>query len=512
MNKLSEHRKILMLGGSSLFLGIVFVILFYEQELGINFPLFGLLVVACGLLMANVFSKKVEIENYIIIILALFFSFMVFVRSSDLLTFFNVIGCVLLLLVVVRMFTGGHIKTFLFGDYLKVFFLPFLFIGPFFETFPAIVSLQKNAGDKTKTKEIIRGSLMAVIALIVFAWLFSSADAVFNKILSDMFIFEINQDLINRVIICAAITAFFIGGFGYMFRKLHHSLAPSVQKKERNLGIIETTILFSSINTLFGIFIFLQISYLFGGESHLIAQGLTYSEYARAGFFQLILVAILSYLIISFAEKQIIMNDGLHLRTFKVLSGILVFQVILILVSAFSRLSLYEDAYGFTTIRLYGHALMIWLGMILVLISRHIWTNGERAAFAFRAFCAVIMLLIAVNMLNPDVFIAQKNLERYQKTGQLDAPYLASLSGDALPYTIQLLDDPHQNIRNSFANGLYFRYRKILNETPQEQTWQSGRLNRTKIQELIAPRKQFIEEHKTLMEDASLDASSQTPS
>jgi hypothetical protein len=493
MQTVSQHGKTLILGGAALFLGIVFTTLFYEQEIGLNFSLFAICVVACGILLANMFSRPMKRGEYVPIILALFFSSMVFVRSSEMLTFFNVLGSFLLLLIAISTYTGKNITTYLFGDYAKIPFLPFRFIGPFFETFLEIVSLSSLGGDHSRRKEIIRGSLMAFVVVIIFAWLFASADAVFEKILSNIFGFELDQEILNRVILGAIATAFFIGAFGFMFKKLHAGSAPLPTPAPRNLGALETMILLGSINVLFLTFIFLQLAHLFGGQSHLLTEGLTYAEYARKGFFELVLVAIFSYVIISFTEKQIIKKDESHLRSFKILSGILVVQIVLILISAFTRLSLYEDAYGFTDSRLFGHAFMIWIGVVLVLLAHHISTNGERAAFTLRTGYTIVILLFTMNMLNPDVFVAKKNLERYAATGSLDANYLGNLSYDALSSTIHLLSDPNPEISKSYARGLYWRN---YYSSGEGSTWQSTRLNSAKAKQLVAPHLTTLEANK----------------
>ena len=504
MDKLHEHSKVLLLGIASLILGIVFVLLFYGQDLGLNYSLFLPLIAMIGLLLARVFSRPLLREYYAIILAGIFFSSMVFVRASEMLTFFNILGSLLLLLVVVMMFTGKRIRSFALSDYLKVFFLPLRFIRPFFETFSAIVSIKKVSDGNARTKEIIRGSIMASIALLVFASLFSSADAGFEKLLSGIFTLELEEDVMGRIFLGAIVTAFFIGGFGFMFKKLPVSPAPESPAKTRGLGAIETMIVLGSINTLFLTFILLQISYLFGGATHLLAEGLTYAEYAREGFFQLVVVAVLSFAIILFTERQIIKRDGTHLRSFKILSGVLVLQVIVILASAFVRLSLYEYAYGFTEIRLYSHVFMIWLSIVLMLLSVHIWKSRTYAEFSFRIFCMVVIFLFGMNMLNPDAFIAKKNLERYQSTGLLDARYLATLSDDALPYTIELLDDPNEEIRKSFAYGLYWRNNYCSADDCEESrshSWQSERLGRSKAEALLAPRREVFLENKSFSED-----------
>jgi hypothetical protein len=341
---------------------------------------------------------------------------------------------------------------------------------------------------------------MATIAVLIFGLLLSSADSGFEKLLSNFSIFEIDEDTIGRIVLGGIVTAFFIGGFGFMFKKIHPAPAPLPPEGARNLGAIETMILLGSINALFLVYILVQVSYLFGGAEHLIANGLIYAEYAREGFFQLVVVAILSFLIITFAEGQIIKDGGSHIRSFKVLSGMLVLLVIAILFSAFSRLLLYEDAYGFTVARLYGHSFMIWLVVALLLLSFHIWKNDRPEILSFRLFCSVALLLLGINMLNPDVFIAQANIARYQTTGLVDAAYLGTLSEDALPYTIQLLDDQNEEVRRSFARALYYMKHTFCSlddcKEARVASWQSKVLNSSNADRLLAPRSAMLEGYK----------------
>ena len=58
------------------------------------------------------------------------------------------------------------------------------------------------------------------------------------------------------------------------------------------LGAIEITTVLSSLNILFLMFIFVQLSYFFGSDTLVRATaGVTYSSYARSGFFELVSVA-----------------------------------------------------------------------------------------------------------------------------------------------------------------------------------------------------------------------------
>ena len=416
--ELSTYKKTLFLGLVSLTLGILATWFFFDKQLGVNYLLFILCVTLGALILAYVFVKQVSTEQYVLIALTLFFALMIFVRASELLTFFNFVMSALLAFITVRSCTGRSIRTFLPINYIESFFLPLSFIGPLWSTFPELFAFRKSAEDNSRSKEVARGSLMAVIAVVIFSALFASADQVFDSMLGKFFSFD--ETTLPRVIFTVIVTAFFIGAFGYLFKKIHAGLAPAAPGSVRSLGSIETSILLGAINLLFLVFIGFQFAYLFGGNDHVLVQGLTYADYARKGFFELVIVAILSYLIISVSEKQIVKGERGHLRSFKFLSSVLVGEIVIILISAFMRLSLYESAYGFTVIRLYSHGFMIWLALALAFLAVSIWQSGKREAFALYTFTSVLLFLFIMNVLNPDAFIAKQNIERYRVSGKKD--------------------------------------------------------------------------------------------
>ena len=86
--------------GVSLVLGLLFDYFFYGKIPGIAFPLYVILVVAGLFAIANFFKKQISKEVFWLLAPLIFFSAMVFVRSSGLLMFLNVVASLLLLLLI----------------------------------------------------------------------------------------------------------------------------------------------------------------------------------------------------------------------------------------------------------------------------------------------------------------------------------------------------------------------------------------------------------------------------
>jgi FlaA1/EpsC-like NDP-sugar epimerase len=129
-------------------------------------------------------------------------------------------------------------------------------------------------------------------------------------------------------------------------------------------------------------------------------------------------------------------------RLFSTLGVILVGLVIVMLVSAFQRLVLYEEAYGFSRLRTYTHVFMIWLGLLLIAVVFLEITRRERMA-ALAMIIAALGFIVSLNLLNVDAFIVGQNLQREFRAekdaafargrADLDAQYFLDLSDDSIP-------------------------------------------------------------------------------
>lgn len=493
-NSQSSHFiKSGLIVGISLALGLLFDYFFYGKIPGIAFTLYVFLVVAGLFILTSFFKRRINKQAIWILIPLIFFSTMVFVRSSGLLTFLNITCSFFLLFFIAEISFGKNIKNFLLENYVKTFFLPFKFIRPLFQTLSDLLSLREANKNQKVLLQAIKGVVMAAPFLFIFLLLFSSSDLIFQKHLSVLT--NIAPETVFRLILVLIATFVYIGAYSYIFRKKENAIAAQQNNKSCALGQVEGYVILGSVNVLFFIFILIQLAYLFGGESNISAQGFTYSEYARRGFFELIAVAIISLLLLLTAEKYIAKKETEHASGFKILSSALIIQIILIMASAFMRLSLYEQAYGFTTLRLYSHTFIVLLAVIFFLLFYKIYKDEIENIFAFRALISIIIFLAAMNFLNPDAFIARRNIERFTATGELDVYYLSSLSDDAIPDTVNILNISNDNLRKNFARELYWRiYYKT--DSPYFSKWQSLNISRMKAMKILNPKVEELKQHK----------------
>jgi hypothetical protein len=175
---------------------------------------------------------------------------------------------------------------------------------------------------------------------------------------------------------------------------------------------------------LLGAFVATQLATLFGGNRHVLeTAGLTYAEYAHSGFAQMAVVAALTLLVIAAAARWA--RDGGSLL--RALLGTLCVLTLVVIASALRRLELYEEAYGFTRLRLTADAILLWLGALFVLVLAAGVFGDAWLPRGAVAITGAAVLLFALS--NPDRRIAVRNLDR----GGADLGYLDGLSADAVP-------------------------------------------------------------------------------
>jgi hypothetical protein len=224
------------------------------------------------------------------------------------------------------------------------------------------------------------------------------------------------------------------------------------------VGFGETTTALAAVDGLFGVFVVIQFAYLFGGRDTLDVAGLTYSEYARRGFFELLAVAALALPLVVGLEWLGRRDTPRQRRVFQALGGAMVLLTLVILGSAMLRMVLYEDAYGYTHLRLYSHAFMIWLAALCLLFLAAL-ASERRQWLTFGLLISLLVGLGGLDLLNPDRFIAEQNLRRYEVGLPLDARHLTDLSADAALVVLRALDvavaRDDAAVRDALGRGLH---------------------------------------------------------
>ena len=165
--------------------------------------------------------------------------------------------------------------------------------------------------------------------------------------------------------------------------------------------------------------------------------GLTYAEYAREGFFELVAVAAL-VLPVLLVGDWLLGGRPRRVRGFRALAFVLVALLGVVMASALERLRLYRSEFGLTEARVYATAFALWLGVAFAWLCATV-LRGRRDSFAAGALASAFAAVLVLNAVNPDALIARTNVARWEAGKPLDVHYLGALSDDATPTLVELL-------------------------------------------------------------------------
>lgn len=286
-----------------------------------------------------------------------------------------------------------------------------------------------------------RGVLFSLPPVLIFGGLLASADPVFGDIVEK----SLNLGFLNLFLhlFFTALFAWMVSGYwrGIFFGKEAGWAAAHVPRVP-SLGMTEASIVLGAVNILFLGFVLVQLRYFFGGAGFVQkTMGMTYAEYARHGFFELVAVAALVLPMLLAAHWFLRKDRPRNERIFRALAGALILLLFVIMASAVQRMRLYQQEYGMTELRLYTTAFMGWLAVVFVWFGLTV-LRGRRKAFAFGAMSAGFALVLSLLILNPDALIARTNTARAMQGRALDAAYAGSLSADAVPTLVRALTSP----------------------------------------------------------------------
>jgi hypothetical protein len=500
-----QHKSRLI--WSVILIAWIFDLLFWKKAPGISFLIMVIITLVGGLLLSLGEGIRPAKNSWFLLVPVLFFSVMTVFREESFTTFINyllTIGAMALLAVT---YTGGKWWNYGFSDYVSNFFK--LFLSAISKALMLFVAKENKTTDLkeedtlettpkkkgTTSWSIIRGLLLALPIVLVLAALLASADPIFNQnfeAILKLFKIEKLGEYLFRAFYILILGYFLAGTYLHAYTSSNDDHLIGLEKPwlPPFLGWIESIIILLGIDLLFAFFVGIQFKYFFGGQTNIHIDGFTFAEYARKGFSELVIVAVISLLVMQILNSIGKRQTGKQSTIFTTLSVGLVALVCVILVSAFQRLQLYEGAYGFSRLRTYTHVFMIWIGVLLAAIVVLEILKKSRM-FALAVVLAAFGFGITLNIMNVDGFIARQNIARAVSGSDLDVAYLVSLSNDAIPelskqYQNQSLPE---NVRDLTGAALACKARIVTDfrssQFYQDKPWPSYLWSRTNAEMIM---------------------------
>ncbi len=281
------------------------------------------------------------------------------------------------------------------------------------------------------TPRVLVTALWSGLALLVFGLLFVSADAIVatwvDTVLPDITV----DSIVLRVFVAVAVGAATLAA-AYLALNPPNVRVLGSGSTRQVAHRFEWLVPVALVDLVFAVFVAAQLSVLFGGHDYVQrTTGLTYAEYVHQGFGQLTVATLLTFLVVWAASHWAgdSRADRFWLRSSL---GVLCALTLVVVGSALYRMHLYQEAYGFTRLRLFVDTFEGWLGLLVVAVAV---AGVVRWGVWVPRFALVtgVAGLLGLALLNPDAWIAEQNLDRYADTGRVDWFYLQGLSADAVP-------------------------------------------------------------------------------
>ncbi|MFD5628338.1 DUF4153 domain-containing protein [Streptomyces sp. NPDC127072] len=297
---------------------------------------------------------------------------------------------------------------------------------------------ERSGGSRGNVGAGLRALVVTAVLLLVFGALFAGADAAFADLLGD---------LVPDTSVAGGPLHFLLLALGLVgaLAAAHTAAAPIQWDRVevpagRPRGRVEWALPLVVLTGLFAAFNAVQLVVLFGGYDAVLKKtGQTYAEYARQGFWQLLLVTLLTLLVIVFALRWAPRDGGRDRKLVRGVLGTLCVLALVVVASAVRRMDMYVEAYGLTRLRVSVVAMELWLGLVIVLImAAGVW--GARWLPRVVAASAAAGVLV-FGLVSPDALIAERNVQRYEDTADFDLDYARNLSADAVP-ALDRLEEP----------------------------------------------------------------------
>lgn len=296
--------------------------------------------------------------------------------------------------------------------------------GPAFVARPVIAA----RGRVTGVAPVLRGVLIAAPIAALLAGLLASADPVFASFLN----LDLDLGTVALDVLFVALASWVASG---LLQLAASEPVDRVDGPAWRLGATEALVVLAVLDAVFAAFAVAQVLAASGAAAATLRQaGVTYADYARNGFFQLLWVSGITLCVLVLISRASNLSDRAARRAFTVLACTAIALTLMIDVVAFRRLSLYEEAYGFTMLRLYSHVFAVWLGLVFLLLGADLLAAVRTGRwFAGATLTTALAVLLALDVASPEAIVVTLNTNHALTAHKIDSQYLAELSSDATP-------------------------------------------------------------------------------
>ncbi|WP_240421059.1 DUF4153 domain-containing protein [Paenibacillus periandrae] len=467
----SKQQTMLLIG--ALICGCIHHLLFYDQAWGISYPLF---IAVFYMYFYWALKERIVVRldaSFMLLIPIALLSLTYAVFSNTLFMVLNAFAIPCLIFVhtiwtlrrpTIRWYDASMVLAVLeqlFGHTMRHVPRPAVIV---------IQSIKKRiqTGRSQRMWKILIGIVISLPIVLLVGSLLASADTMFDRLLSQLpeLVGKMHPgETIVRLIWIGFITTgmfAYVWGMLYPLKRRHrpeeemwgnqaqasldhadpsefgpsYAEAPAIPRQKVGLDATVTITILLILNMMYVLFAVVQFSYFFGGGMAALPSEMTYADYAHRGFAELIVVTVINFTLLMITlhgTDRAVRSNDIFLR---VLLAVLIGCTGVMLCSAFLRMLMYEEAYGFSETRLLVDVFIIFLSVLFTIALVKLWKDRLQLMKPY-AILALAAYLI-VNYMQVDAIVASNNIKRYEAFGSIDTEYLGSLSFEVVPYLLEL--------------------------------------------------------------------------
>ena len=426
----------------ALFLSIWQYILFNKQSIGISAILFAipLLYITIRLLKGKVENKKTLLISIPIILLSITY----FIFDNTMFRTINIVVIPLLYIIMTITSTSNIQVKSIFKMIILFIIQPINYIGEVIKKITHLIKSKENKEEAKKEKHnIIKAVFFTIISALIVIALLSSADSEFSSLFSNILInlhFFSIPALVTKIF-SIAIPFFYFAGFFMNMLDIDELFDESENKEIKKKDGFTIYMMITVLNVIYLIFCYTQIKSLFTIEN------IRYSSYARQGFFQLMMVSLINILMILKATDKDLKETEKQKKYKKIICIIMLVFTLLIIISSLARMTLYQQNYGQTRLRILVDFILIT--EIILLIPTALYILKENIDLVKTYFIIIVIMYCVVNFCNIDYIIAKNNIDRYIETGKIDDYYLKKLDNtDIIEQLLRLQETKFEYTNN----------------------------------------------------------------
>ncbi len=409
--------------------------LLFSAELGINWPIWIAAASVSVILCRLIARKSVELPLAVLLMWATLLSFGPALRGNEMIRVL-VIASDAMLLGLAILVVGSVSWSTLSAKLLAA--VPFL--APFRVWRATAYEFAGALGSSSspRARSIIKGTLLSAPLVLVLIVLLGNADPVIRWGTDRLSAWLPDWSFPGRVLFFLFLLSITLGANSISSRQVAADL-PRLPGAIRpfTIGLTEQRMMLWSAAVVIWIFVLLQLSYFIHPPPVAVDSSVTFAEYARRGFAELSFAATIVGAIIIVLEYTRPTEASEEGRKKLVrLELALLIALVLVLFSAFRRVILYEQAYGFTSARLFAQAYMVGMCLALLALGIEVARGSVSTAFGRRVAEIALGVFTVLVFWNYEAWIVNRNIDRAALDGKFDWEYARRLSADAKPTLI----------------------------------------------------------------------------